>query len=110
MMTRGGPMEQVQEVAKVESNVEQRIPMTYAEFIERFEDSTHAEWVNGEAIIFMPPSIRHQDIVMFLATLLNSFVKTFDLGKILAAPCEMRFAASNTSREPDILFIAKESY
>jgi Uma2 family endonuclease len=109
-MTRGDAMGQVQEVAKVKSNVEQRIPMTYAEFLEKFEDSTHVEWVKGEAIIFMPPSIRHQKIIIFLVTLLNNFVKVFDLGQVLTAPCEMRFAATNTSREPDILFLAKESY
>ena len=42
---------------------EQHIPMTYAEYLTAFDESAHAEWVNGEAILFMPPDIRHQDIV-----------------------------------------------
>ena len=40
---------------------EQRIPMSYAEFLAYGNDTTHAEWVNGEVIVFMPPHLRHQN-------------------------------------------------
>lgn len=90
-------------------SVEHRIPMTYAEFLNDLDESLHAEWANGEAIVFMPPNIRHQDIVAFLLALINSFVKIFDLGKCWTAPCEMRLLVTNTSREPDILFLAKDN-
>ena len=92
------------------TRTESRTPMSYADFLNHLEDSTHAEWVNGEAIIFMPPSIRHQDIVVFLLTLIDGFVKVFDLGKTLTAPCEMRFEAIGTSREPDILYLATANF
>ncbi|MCC6458145.1 MAG: Uma2 family endonuclease [Caldilineaceae bacterium] len=107
-------MDQVHEIEQVEEKqapsdkiTEQRLPMTYTEFLESFDESTHAEWANGEAIVFMPPTIRHQDLVTFLVALLATFVKAFDLGKVLAAPCEMRLETTGTSREPDILFVAE---
>jgi Uma2 family endonuclease len=107
-------MDQVHEIEQVGQKqappnriTEQRLPMTYTEFLESFDESTHAEWANGEAIVFMPPTIRHQDLVTFLLALLATFVKAFDLGKVLTAPCEMRLETTGTSREPDILFVAK---
>jgi Uma2 family endonuclease len=107
-------MEQIQEIdaaAQTQQplNAEQRIPMTYLEFQNRFDEDTHAEWVNGETVIFMPPTIRHQDIVTFLIVLVGAFVRTFNLGKVLTAPCEMRLVTTGTSREPDILFVANAS-
>ena len=42
---------------------EQRIAMTYDEFLARVSDSLHAEWINGVVVIFMPPNDRHQALV-----------------------------------------------
>jgi Uma2 family endonuclease len=110
-------MDQLQAVEQIEqnqtqheANAERRLPMTYAEFLDTFVDSIHAEWANGEAIIFMPPSIRHQDLVLFLSALIAGFVKIFDLGKALNAPCEMRLEVTGTSREPDVMYLAKANY
>lgn len=110
-------MNQLQTVEHIEQNpiqqevkTEQVIPMTYAQFQKTVDESTHAEWVNGKTIIFMSPSIRHQDIVVFLTALLAGFVKVFGLGKVLSAPCEMRLAVTGTSREPDVIFLAKANY
>jgi Uma2 family endonuclease len=87
---------------------EQRIPMSYDEFLVAFEDSTHAEWVNGEAIVFMPPTIRHQRIVQFLALLLAMYVRSKRMGEVLFAPVEMRALPEGNAREPDILYVARE--
>jgi Uma2 family endonuclease len=89
---------------------EQRLPMTYEQFLAEITDNTHAEWVNGETIIFMPPGIRHQDMSWFLATLLGMFVRRFRLGRVLTAPVEMRLEAQQSAREPDILYIAREHF
>ena len=85
---------------------EQRIPMSYDEFLVELPENSHAEWVDGEAIIFLPPTIRHQDIVIFFASLLRLFVDFRRLGILLAAPVEMRLVEQNSAREPDILFVA----
>lgn len=87
---------------------EARIAMTYDEFLVAFEDSTHAEWVNGEAIVFMPPDIRHQRIIKFLAMLLEMYVRFTRAGEVLFAPVEMRALPDGNAREPDILYVARE--
>ncbi|MGH2543060.1 MAG: Uma2 family endonuclease [Ardenticatenaceae bacterium] len=83
-----------------------RLKMSYREFLEWSDEDTHAEWVDGEVTVFMPPKDIHQATLGFLYYLLRTFVGLFDLGQLRAAPYEMR-ASESSSREPDILFVAK---
>jgi Uma2 family endonuclease len=85
---------------------EQRLTMSYESFLQ-WSDDTHAEWVNGEVIVFMPPLIIHQHLLSFLDTLLTLYAQIFNLGRVLTAPCEMRHLPGYASREPDLLFIAQ---
>jgi Uma2 family endonuclease len=87
---------------------EQRLPMSYEEFLAFGDDTTHAEWVNGEAIVFMPPPLRHQNTLAFLLELLRRFCRIGNFGAIVVAPFEMRIAPEGPSREPDLLFVARE--
>jgi Uma2 family endonuclease len=96
-------------LVKEERRQEQRIPMRYEDFLASFDEDVHAEWVDGEAIVFMPPLTRHQDVVLFLATLLRTFVEFFRLGRVLVAPLEMKVMPDSNAREPDILFVATEN-
>jgi Uma2 family endonuclease len=85
--------------------------MSYAEFVQWADEDTHAEWVDGEVIVFMPPKVRHQRLVSFLHTLLSTFVNLFGLGEVHTAPLEMRLhtgEGEGSAREPDILFVAAE--
>src|SRR5215204_682986 len=87
---------------------EQRLTMTYDEYLAWADEDTHAEWVDGEVIVFMPPVIRHQRLVVFLTTLLELYSRMRDLGEVLVAPTEMRLAMVRSAREPDILFVSHE--
>ncbi|HEX6385593.1 MAG TPA: Uma2 family endonuclease [Anaerolineae bacterium] len=84
-----------------------RLKMSYEEFLEWADEDTHAEWVDGEVIVFMPAKDFHQSTMGFLYTLLDLFVRLFDLGKLRLPPFEMRL--EHSAREPDILFIQKEN-
>ncbi len=86
----------------------QRLRMSYEEFLAWSDEDTHAEWENGEVIVFMPPKTRHQQVVGFLYELLSLFVRFFRLGELLTAPFEMKLAPGKSSQEPDILFVAQE--
>jgi Uma2 family endonuclease len=101
-------MAAVQIALPLESRQEQVIPMTYEEYLTAFDEMTQAEWVNGEAIVFMPPNVRHQRILRFLFHLLGHFVQYRQLGELFPAPFAMRLAAEGSVREPDILFVARE--
>lgn len=88
---------------------ERKIPpkekMTWEEFLAWTDEDTHAEWVNGEVIMTMPASLRHQDIKYFLMSLLHKYTRLNNLGKVIDAPFLMRLPFKPSGREPDILFI-----
>lgn len=90
------------------SDYEQRLFMTYEEFLVWGEESWQMEWVNGETIVFVPPTDRHQAVVGFLLTLIAGFVDLHELGVVIHAPFEMRARPGGPAREPDLLFIARE--
>ncbi len=64
--------------------------------------------MDGEVIVFTPPTGLHQDIAGFLFTLLHFYVRALGLGLVRIAPFEVRLS-ERVSREPDILFIAQEN-
>lgn len=97
-----------QPVIETPRTQEQRFAMTYEEFVEWSDEDMHAEWVDGEVIVFVSPTDKHQAIITFLATLLSVFVDRFALGRVRVAPLEMRILPGRSSREPDVLFVARE--
>lgn len=84
-----------------------RLKMTYEEFLNWSGDSTHADWVDGEVIVFMPPAKRHQLVFGLLFGVIERFIGLFDLGILLSAPFEMR-VSNRASYEPDLLFLARD--
>jgi len=84
-----------------------RLPrMSFEEFLAWADEDTYAEWVDGEVVMMSPASSRHQQVVVFLGTLLNLYVQARGLGTVLIAPFLMKLPGS--AREPDILFIARD--
>lgn len=86
-----------------------RLRMSYEEFLAWAGEDVHAEWVDGEVIVQMPPKEWHQDVVTFLAALMRTYVEFFGLGRVLVAPFEMKLAPDGPAREPDILFVARDN-
>jgi Uma2 family endonuclease len=82
--------------------------MSYEEFLAWAGEDVRAEWVNGEVIEFMPPKEEHQRIVDFLNRLLGLFVSLLNLGRVISAPFEFKPTPESNSREPDLLFVARE--
>ncbi len=81
------------------------LKMSFDAYLDWAGEDTHAEWVNGEVIVFMPAKNVHQVVVGFLYRLLSLFADSFNVGQVRIAPLGMRLAHS--MREPDILFVAK---
>jgi len=96
-------------IQEASAEFELRIPMSYEQFLTELSEDVHAEWVNGETILFMPPKPDHQRIISFLLTVIRLFVEHFNLGEILTAPVEMKPTPDSNSREPDLLFVAREN-
>ena len=87
---------------------EQVFRMSYEEFVAQIDESAHAEWINGEAIVFMSPKARHQGLSNLLGTAITIFVEWFGLGIVRAAAFEMRAMPGGPVREPDLLFVARD--
>lgn len=94
---------------EVISDFELRIPMSYEQFLTEIGEDIHAEWVNGETVLFMPPKPDHQRIVGFLLTLIRLYVEHLKLGDVLTAPVEMKASPAGNAREPDLLFVAQQN-
>jgi Uma2 family endonuclease len=83
-----------------------RYSMTCEEYLTKIDEDAHAEWVDGEATVFTSEKLTHQIFSTFLVGLLSLYARMLDLGKVLAAPCEMLLVPGRISREPDIMFVA----
>jgi Uma2 family endonuclease len=83
--------------------------MSYEEFLVWAGEDTHAEWVNGEVIIHMPPKDIHQATLGFLHLLIQLFVHLLALGKVRVAPFEVLLPPGQVAREPDMFFVATEN-
>lgn len=83
-----------------------RLRMSYDEWLAwDVAEGSMSEWVDGEVIVFMPPKIVHQRLLVWLSALLGLFVRHASVGELLIAPVEMRLAERRSSREPDILVV-----
>jgi Uma2 family endonuclease len=90
------------------TNSERHLRMSYEEYAAWTNEDTFSEWVDGEVTVFMPPDLQHNQISMFLATILNLFVNLHNLGQVIAAPFEMKLRDGRSYREPDLLFVSRD--
>ena len=93
----------------VEVLAPQRLKMSYEEYLDFAGQSEIVEWVDGEAIVYIPPAYIHQDIVRFLSQLLDAYIRFLELGTVVLAPFEVKLWADGPSREPDIIFASNEN-
>lgn len=85
-----------------------RIKMSYEEYLHFAADTQIVEWVEGEAIVYMPPIHLHQRIANFLNLVVSLFVQAFDLGEVIIPPFEVKLWPGGPSREPDLIFISRQ--
>ena len=80
---------------------------TYAEFARLpSEGSTRYEVIDGELFVTPSPTSRHQAIVTDLSYMLNGFVRSHGLGRVLSGPVDVLFAEGDYLT-PDIVFVGK---
>ncbi|HKG27323.1 MAG TPA: Uma2 family endonuclease [Thermomicrobiales bacterium] len=81
--------------------------MTYEEFLQWVPDGKQAEWVDGE-VILLTVNERHDAFTLLLIGLLSTYVRVFDLGRVLHAPFQMRLRFRPSGREPDVMFLRRD--
>lgn len=78
--------------------------VSYEDWRAQASETAFSEWVDGEVVTFMPPTMRHQILVSILNTLLSWHAAVRNLGLVIPGPAELRLTRS--AREPDLMFLA----
>lgn len=81
--------------------------MTWEEFHDWLDDTTRAEWVNGEVTLMPPATNPHQTQISFFDVLMTLYVSKTGAGEVRTGPYQVKL--SQSSREPDVMFIATEN-
>lgn len=93
-----------------ESSTRSDLQWTYETLLQRdrLDSSERREelW-DGELFEITSPRLLHQEILLTLATLLRSWVRQHDLGKIYIAPHDM-YVSSTRFFQPDLSFVSRE--
>jgi Uma2 family endonuclease len=80
--------------------------IAYEQFLTEF-DGVWAEWVAGEVVEMTPVSLEHQDVTVFLVTVLQAFVSAHQAGKVLSEPFQMKTGPDLPGRSPDVFFLSR---
>ena len=82
--------------------------ISFEDFLVKY-DGQFAEWIDGEVILTMSASDRHQDLESFLSAILRCYVEENDLGVIRTVPLAMKLSKQKRGREPDLFFVSNEN-
>jgi Uma2 family endonuclease len=77
---------------------------TYEEYY-KLEDDQRYEIINGNLVMAPAPTLWHQDWLGDLYSLVKSFVKKNNLGRLFIAPVDVVLDEENTV-QPDLVFVA----
>ncbi len=79
---------------------------TYEDYCVLPQDFNRHEIIEGDHIVTPSPTSRHQKILSYLVSVLDSHVRAHKLGTVLAAPMDVLLAPTSVV-QPDVLFIRK---
>jgi Uma2 family endonuclease len=81
--------------------------MCFEDYLALDVEGKIAEWVDGEARIYMNVTSHHARVVSFLDRLLGLYCEETGAGTVLLEPYAMRARVGGNAREPDLMFIAE---
>ncbi len=79
---------------------------TYEDYSKLPEGTTY-QLINGELVMSPSPTTYHQEIILNIVSLLNTYAGKNKLGKVLISPIDVYFNEYETF-QPDIIFIVRE--
>ena len=80
--------------------------LTYQDYAKTPDDERY-ELIDGELLVVPTPNIAHQGSHASLGSLMWSFVRQHDLGRVFLAPTDVVLSDTDVV-QPDVLFISKE--
>ena len=82
--------------------------VTFDDYLQRYAEHYH-EWVRGYVIEMSPVTLRHEQIISYLRTLLDAWFERSPIGVVIGAPFVMRTDAAPAGREPDLQVILESN-
>jgi Uma2 family endonuclease len=82
--------------------------MTYQDLRKLPEDLLRHELIDGEHIVSPAPIVKHQRVVLNIATIISVFVQPRGLGEVFVAPVDVYFSEHDVV-EPDVLYVSSEN-
>ncbi len=80
--------------------------MTELEYIQNCPPEAWSEWIDGEIIVFPPPTYEHASTALFFVALMGGYVDDNSLGKVFTGSYQVRFDALRCRRSPDVIYIS----
>jgi len=80
--------------------------LTYDDLVDMPDDGLRRELIDGELYVTPSPGLRHQTIVLNLASLILGHVRRHALGRVFVAPLDVLFSRIDVV-EPDVLFVSR---
>ncbi len=84
-----------------------RVPMSREQFLQLPEGPPYYDYVNGEAIEVNRPSVRHQYLLIRLASQLMAYVEPRQLG-LVVGDCNLELPNGNIYA-PDVLYLSSQN-
>lgn len=78
---------------------------TYDDYAALPDDGNRYEVIEGELVMAPAPRISHQECLTNLILITGTYVKSHNLGRVLAAPCDVILDSRNVL-QPDLIFIS----
>src|SRR5438105_423494 len=85
--------------------------LSFQDYLKAYDsiEGARTEWVAGEVAVYATSNnIRHQRLVLFLASLLDSLLRAKQAGEALLAGIPMYLGDDKPAREPDVLVVLAE--
>jgi len=82
--------------------------ITFEEYLAQYASDFH-EYVGGIVIKMSPSSLRHAELLLYLAFLLSTYFDSKPDGKVIVVPFVMRLPKHDHGREPDLLIVLNEN-
>ena len=80
-------------------------PLTVHDYRELPEGPPYYQLIEGDLHISPSPGLFHQDILMNIAVIIRNFLAKHPLGKVVAAPSDVRLTDLNVY-QPDLYFVS----
>ena len=80
-------------------------PLTVHDYRELPEGPPYSQLIEGDLIMAPSPDLFHQDILLNLAWIIRSYLKSNAIGKVAIAPSDVRLTDLNVY-QPDLYFVS----